>query len=530
MTVNFSPSKQQSRVGYNFFGRTRVAISRSTPNHEPKRKLACAALVLLASAAALPAQTFTTLHSFHGSDSKSPQAALTEGANGQLYGTAGEGGASADGTIFSVTKAGQLTTVYSFCSQPSCADGALPSAGLVQTPNRVLYGTTSSAGANSFYAEYGTVFKVSGGTVTTLYSFCSKANCADGAGPMGGLVLAANGAFYGTTGVGGASDSCFLGCGTIFKITPAGALTSLYSFCSQPSCADGSNPEAGLVLATDGNLYGTTREGGLSAQGTVFKISPAGALTTLYSFCSKPNCSDGAGPVAGLIQTASGDFYGTTKLGGLNCVPNGCGTIFKLSSTGEFTTLYSFCAQPNCADGQYPSASLIQATDGNLYGTTQAAGANSNLDQYGTAFRITTSGSLTTLYSFCSSANCADGAAPVAGLVQATDGNLYGTTEAGGTYGEKLGGWGTVFKLSVGLGPFVKTLSNSGHVGATIEILGTSLNGATQVSFNGSPAEFSVASSTLISATIPAGATSGIVQVVSPSGILSSYLPFSVLP
>ena len=208
----------------------------------------------------------------------------------------------------------------------------------------------------------------------------------------------------------------------------------------------------------------------------------------------------------------------------------GGGTIFKISPSGTLTTLYSFCAQSGCADGNVPNAGLVLATDGNFYGTTYLGGANSCMisgTNYGcgTVFKITPSGTLTTLYSFCAQSGCADGEGPRAGLVQATNGKLYGTTYYGGPTGD-----GTVFSLAVGLGPFVETRPTSGVVGRFVEILGTNLTGATSVTFNGTPATFKVVSRYLITTTVPTGATTGKVEVVTPSGTLSSNVPFRVLP
>ena len=209
--------------------------------------------------------------------------------------------------------------------------------------------------------------------------------------PYAGLVQATNGDFYATTAGGGAN-----GGGTVFRITPSGTLTTLYSFCSQSGCTDGAGPYAGLVQATNGDFYGTTQLGGANSRGTVFKINPSGTLTTLYSFCSQGGCTDGAYPYAGLIQATNGDFFGTTPAGGAN----GYGTVFKIAAGGTLTTLYSFCSQSGCTDGASPHAGLVQATNGDHYGTTTSGGANG--PGTGTVFRITPSGTLTTLYSFCS--------------------------------------------------------------------------------------------------------------------------------
>ena len=417
--------------------------------------------------------------------------------------------------------AAQVTLDYSsFITLASFngTDGAYPTAGLVQATNGNLYGTTSTGGA---YGG-GTVFKITpSGKLTTLYSFCAKSGCTDGGYPALGLVQANNGDLYGATSGGGANNG-----GTVFKITPGGTLTTLYSFCSRSGCTDGIDPLAGLVQATNGDLYGTTLYGGASNDGTVFKITPTGTLTTLYSFCSKSVCTDGNGPFAGLAQATNGELYGTTVWGGANTnpdFPGGGGTVFKITPSGTLTTLYRFCSQSGCTDGALPQAALVQASDGYLYGTTSQEGANGN---YGTVFKITPSGALTTLYSFCSQSGCTDGSMDgntAAGLVQATNGDLYGTTELDGANGD-----GTVFRLSVGLGPFVETLPTSGKVGAAVKILGTNLTGATSVSFDGTAAVFTVASASEITTTVPNGAATGTVQVVTPSGTLSSNVPFRV--
>src|ERR1039457_179507 len=472
----------------------------------------CAVFVVCAATAiTLPAQV-TTLFTFDGTHGASPYAGLVQATDGDLYGTTWGGGAKNAGTVFKITSAGILTTLYSFCSQTNCTDGAEPEAGLFQAANGDLYGTTGGGGAKG----YGTVFKITpGGTLTTLYSFCSQTNCTDGDTLFAGLVQAAHGDLYGTTYGGGANGggAASGAYGTVFKITPGSTLTTLYSFCSQSGCTDGAGPEAGLVQAANGNFYGTTYYGGTNG-GTVFKITPGGTLTTLHRF----NGTDAESPYGALVQATNGDFYGTTSYGGAN----GSGTVFKITPSGTLTTLYSFCSQSGCPDGSGPNGGLVQAADGDLYGTASGSGINGNL---GTVFKITPGGTLTTLYRFCSESGCTDGAEPTAGLVQDTNGDFYGTTtHNGGAAG------GTVFSLSVGLGPFVKMRPPYGKVGAAVKILGTNLTGATSVGFNGTAAVFEVVSSSEITTPVPAGASSGKVQVVTPSGTLSSNASFSVVP
>jgi uncharacterized repeat protein (TIGR03803 family) len=276
----------------------------------------------------------------------------------------------------------------------------------------------------------------------------------------------------------------------------------------------------------------------------VFKITPGGTLTTLYSFCSPdtyPNCPDGTGPFAGLVQAANGDFYGTTFYGGNfspDAAPHGGGTIFKITASGALTTLYAFCSQSLCTDGANPFAGLVQATDGNLYGAASKGGAYGQ----GTIFEIAPSPSdtLTTLYSFCSQGvypDCTDGAVPGA-LVQGTNGTFYGATVYGGvdapnSYCAYIAyECGTVFSLSTGLAPFVETQPTSGKAGTVVTILGTDLTGASSISFNGVPAVFGVSSRpgnvTAIATVVPAGASTGTVEVVTPNGTLSSNVPFRV--
>jgi uncharacterized repeat protein (TIGR03803 family) len=462
----------------------------------------------------LSAQTFTILHSFDNTDGEYPIAGLVQATDGDLWGTTSLGGADGNGTVFKITSGGKLTTLYNFCSQSGCTDGYLPGAPLVQATNGDLYGIASAGGADG----NGTVFKItSGGNLTTLYSFCSQSGCPN-AYVSGGLVQATNGNFYGATGFGGTNNS-----GTVFKITAGGKLTTLYSFCSQSGCTDGAYPYSGLVQATNGNFYGTTTLGGVNGHGTVFKITPSGKLTTLHSF----DGTDGANPTAMLVQGTNGNLYGTTCGLGPFCNGGygGDGTVFKMTPSGKLTTLHSF----DGTDGANPFAALVQGTDGNFYGATGFAGAYGS----GTVFKITPRGKLTTLYSFT---DASDGAnVEPSGLVQATNGNFYGTTYYGGANDDcshpfsHLFTCGTVFSLSVGLGPFVETNPTSSKVGAAVKVLGTDLTGATGVSFNGTAAKFIVVSKSELKTRVPVGATTGKVKVKTPQGSLVSNVNFRVV-
>jgi uncharacterized repeat protein (TIGR03803 family) len=280
-------------------------------------------------------------------------------------------------------------------------------------------------------------------TETVLYSFCAQANCADGANPVAGLVFDQNGNLYGTTVTGGAYEQ-----GVVFKLTPKGRETVLYSFCAQSNCTDGAAPSAGLVFDQDGNLYGTTDSGGAHGGGTVFKLTPKGKETVLYSFCAQTNCADGLGPWAGLVFDNKRNLYGTTYQGGANngCgFGVGCGVVFKVTPEGKETVLYNFCSQTNCTDGTQPQAGLILDQKGNLYGTTQYGGKGefncTNFANCGVVFKLTPQRKETVLYSFNGAGY---GAQPYAGLVFDQNGNLYGTTASDSQYPQQ----GIVFKLT----------------------------------------------------------------------------------
>jgi uncharacterized repeat protein (TIGR03803 family) len=506
-------------------------------------KLLCMAFAvcgLLATAAF--AQTYTMLDSFClqsapgcSADGAYPAGGLVQGIDGNLYGTASEGGTYNFGTLFKMTPSGVLSTLYNFCPHGRpCADGESPAAGLVQVANGDFYGTTQIGGAGCTYG-CGTVFKIThDGQLTTLHQFCLESGCVDGAAPSAALVQGADGYLYGTTAGGGVNNSavCFqvsgtTGCGTAFKIGLDGSFKTLYTFCSQSGCEDGAQPYAALVQATDGYFYGTTELGGASSyNGTVFRMTPGGDLTTLYSFCSQAGCADGSGPSSRLVPTPDGFFYGTTLGGGVNAAKceNCGGTVFKITAAGLLTTLYSFCSQDDCADGYVPYAGIVRGSDGNFYGGTSFGGSQ-RANPGGTLYRMSAGGKIETLYRFlCGEYACPEGSAPEE-LLQDTNGSFYGTTGAGGA-----AGLGTAFELSAGLSAFVEARPSYSAPGATVEILGTGLNGATSVSFNGVAAAFKVVSSSLIAAMVPAGATSGTIQVLTPTAALSSNVPFKIQP
>ncbi len=432
------------------------------------------------------------------------RAGVIQGFDGYLYGAAFD--------IFKLYPApfSLDTSLYFFCSQPGCSDGSGPASSLIQASDGNFYGTTASGGTQACIVGCGTVFQITpDGAFTTLYRFSGP----DGSAPDAGVIQAGDGDFYGTTSGGGTN-----GGGTIFKITSAGTLTVLYNFCAKSKCTDGANPLGELVQANNGIFYGTTSSGGIANKGTVFRISSAGKVNTLHRFSG----SDGAAPFAGVVQAKDGKFYGTTSAGGAY----GLGAIFRISSAGKFSTLYSFCAAgfPSCPDGDTPYGGLVESTKGVFFGTTYEAGlTHQGTIGAGTVFEYVPSSGLTTVYAFCSSGGCADGANPFAGLTEGTDGALYGTT----LYGFDTGP-GVVFAIFSADSPFVETNPTAGKVGTAVTILGNNLTSATKVAFGSTVATFSVVSPSEIVATVPVGARTGKVHVTIPGGKLLSKVPFRV--
>jgi uncharacterized repeat protein (TIGR03803 family) len=500
-------------------------------------RVACAAILLcFATVVAANAQTFNVIATL---DSNANFAGpLVQGTDGNFYvgGTtesSGCGSASCS-AIFKMTPTGTITVLH-------LGEGDRP---LIRGGDGNLYGTDGGpVGANSG----GIVFKLTlTGTFTTLYNFCSLANCADGQAPSSLMEASSGGVsgdFFGTTSGGGANQMPGIcpdtGCGTIFRLTPQGQLTTLYSFCSQANCADGHGNFAGTLIQTAGGTLFGTAGGGIQNSdctapgnsdgifcGTAFRITPSGDRTLLHSF----NGTAGWSPNSPLIQAADGSFYGTTVLGGTykGACPTGCGTFFKMSSSGQLTIPHVFCQDNNCPDGADPT-SLLLANDGNFYGITRNGGATcfgsgSPSARCGTIFKVTPDGAFTNLYDFCPAGvnPCLSGYFPEF-LIQGTDGKFYGQTQQGGSDFD-----GAVFSFDAGLPPFVTFLVNTGNVGNTVGILGQGFTGATAVSFNGTAATFTVKSDTYLTAKVPSGATTGSVTVTTPSGTLTSNVAYRV--
>jgi uncharacterized repeat protein (TIGR03803 family) len=467
----------------------------------PGKWQAASSIVLFCALAAIasPAQTFTELHAFDVTDGAHPYGALVQGLDGNFYGTTENGNGQNQcfdgcGEVFKITPEGTLTVLHGFKK----TDGGYPMAGLVLAANGNFYGsTTLSSGVAFEITPDGTLTNLSG----AVYALTSQ--------PL--LQNTLNGTFYGTSLRGGVEE----GSGDIFSMTGSGTVSVIHTFCGSSDCggvARGYLPQAPLIQGSDEFMYGTTQSGGTGDEcnggcGTVFKVGTGGSLTTLHSF----DGSDGGTPEGSLVEGNDGNFYGTDSL-----------AVFKMTPAGVVTVLHTFCLQTDCPDGTAPVSGVIQASDGNFYGTTAGGGAyftECSQGGCGTVFQITPTGTLTTLHSF----DKADGEYPQAGLVQGTDGNLYGvTTGASGV------GPGTVFKISLGLPAFVKTVPVAANPGKQIFVLGNNLTGATSVTFNGKAASFAVVSATEITATVPAGSTTGTVVVTTPGGRLSSNVPFLV--
>jgi uncharacterized repeat protein (TIGR03803 family) len=395
------------------------------------------------------------------------------------------------GTILSVGPTSVPDSVlYSFTGsigQPG-VNGVNPSAGLILGSDGYLYGTTgviNSPGENGGGAyQRGTIFRLrpAGGVESVLYSFGAGGD-SDGTGPTSRLIQDSEGNFYGTTVSGGAYNQ-----GTVFKISPVGVETWLYSFSGdgpgpgEPG-EDGSTPYAGLIVGNDSNFYGTTTVGGAYGYGTVFRITPEGVETVLYSFTEGNVCVnyvchfDGGQPWAPLILGHDGNFYGTTSSGGAN---DGAGTVFRITPDGTETLLYSFGGSPLAAsaDGRAPEAGLTLGSDGNYYGTTSFGGEYNS----GIVFRVTPSGVETVLHSFSGGYITAglgvhitdgggvpgswDGATPSYGsLVQGSTGNFYGTTTLGGAYNS-----GSVFEIGpTGLELVLLSFSGAGGIAGSTD-------------------------------------------------------------
>ncbi len=427
-----------------------------------------------------PAGVFTTLVQFTGTTGSYPGAtpigALVEGTDGDFYGTTSAGGSGSLGTIFKVSPSATFTSLATFTGTSGAVLGSSPKGALVQMPDGNLYGTTTAGGINNV----GTVFQVTpAGMLATLVNFTGNSGSSLGSTPQGALVAGDDGALYGTTNAGGLN-----GVGTIFKVTTGGVLTTLVNATAAPGIgrltlgqggvlvgatlggggaagfgtiftespggaanilaplapASGTtslNARAGVLLGPDGNYYGTTSAGGAANLGSVFKLTPSGAYSTLVSFTGTTGASPGSSPLAALILGSDGNYYGTTSSGG----SSSGGTIFKMTPAGVQTVVINFTGSSGANPGSSPQGPLTLASDGNYYGTTTSGGTSAG----GIIYKMTPAGVLTTLVNFTGSAGAAPGSSPLGALAEGVDGNFYGVTASGG-----LTGNGTVFRVTPG--------------------------------------------------------------------------------
>ena len=389
---------------------------------------------------ALPARAqlvplFISIHSFTGADGASPRSPLLLGSDGNFYGTTTHGGANQAGTIYQLNAFENLASLFSFpvIGKDTNEVGAFPAGTLVEDQG-IFFGTAPAGGDDSTGAIF-SFNALSSPSVATVYTFDPDdgAGNPDGDGPNSGLLVGLDGAFYGVAVSGGTFNG-----GTLFRATASFQFAALHSF-GAPTAVEGVEPSGSLVETSDGFFYGTTAAGGTVNEGTVYQLTPQGVLHTLHNF--DPGKGDGRLPLGGLTLGADGALYGTTTNGGTGNV----GTVFRITTNGDFKTIYTFGAlnsDNTNSDGGVPFGTLLLGPDGNLYGVTSVGGKSS-----GTVFQITPAGVLTTLYAFSatdSSQINADGAQPIAALSLDAFGDFYGSTSGGGTAGV-----GTIFLITL---------------------------------------------------------------------------------
>jgi uncharacterized repeat protein (TIGR03803 family) len=533
------------------------------------RALLAVALLCIVTSIASAQVTYQDLLNFDGANGQNPvDVTLVQGLDGELYGTTQLGGTYGEGTVFKISPSGTLTTLWNFCEHTNCPDGDQPMAGLTLVIGGDLYGTTFGGGAHNS----GTVFKITPtGELTTIYSFCSLPGCADGLNPNGtpliqgtdgnlygaagtttvtffrltpagklttlytapgyvryptGMVQASDGNFYLTVSGGNGPD------GDIIKITPAGEGTILYSFCSLTNCLDGANPGGPLVQGANGDLYGTTAGGGEYGNGTFFELTLGGTLTTLHSFDYGTAGNLGSAENSGVILGADGNFYGVAEAGGEDCT-TGCGTLFQITPAGVLTTLYEFTGG-NTSWGPW---GLAQDTSGAFYGTTTNGGPQSIGTVYTVADGLAPFVRLVTSYGpegktidILGQGFTSSSVVKFAG-VEATSVTLDGSTAliatvpAGALTGKvTVSTSGTtltsnqIFKVTPQILSFSPT---GGPVGTPVTITGAGLTQTLGVGFGDYvPAkDLKIVSDTEVTVTVPSGAKTGPVGIETKGGI-----------
>jgi len=480
--------------------------------------------------------TLTTLYTFclGGEpclDGSKPNAGLVMNSNG-FYGTTMNGGINSDGTVFKIESSGDRTTLHDFDG----TDGAEPMVTLTVSNNgSTLYGTTSIGGG---IMNDGTAFQISSaGAFSKLHSFMGT----DGEYPNVSMVAGSNGNLYGATLEGGSFDGS--GTGTFYEMTPGGKVTPLHTF--EPAQVAGSS--GAIIQGKNGNFYGTDIGGGNGA-GTIYEVTPAGDVTVLYTFCSETDCKDGSTPYGAMIIGSDGNFYGTTYAGGANTTAcnAGCGTLFQITPAGKLTTLHSFCSEANCTDGSQPEGGLLQETNGTFYGTTYSGGTN-NL---GTIYSLSTATTQTPFVKpLQKSANTGatvtilgnnltgatqvlfNGIAAAFTVISSTE--IKAIVPAGATTGAVtvVTPRGTLKTIVVFyVTPQIKSFTpTSGPVGTEVTITGVSLTGTTEVTFGGVAAtSFTVDSNTKVTATVPEEAKTGPIAITTAGGTVTSTSSFTV--
>ena len=448
-----------------------------------------AAVVLLA-AMWMQAQTYTDMHDFNETDGCCAlyPSLLAQGQDGNMYGATTSGGTNLLGNIFKLTPSGTYTDIYNFDG----THGEYPEGGLSLGFDGNFYGTTYQGGSG----HAGVIFKVTpSGTESVLYNFT---NGTDGAYPRVPPVQGTDGNLYGVTGNG--TDQ------VLYKLTPAGVFSIVLTIPSQSYSP--------LIVGTDGNLYGTTLYGGTVNGGTAFQFSTkTKKLKIIHSFGSGKN--EGYSPYSPLMQGADGKLYGTCSTGGTSSG----GTVFQMTTAGKLTTLYNFSTSSS-ANGAHPFSGLVQGSDGFLYGVASVGGSNG----VGTLFKIDTAGkNITVIHNF----DTTTGDTPYATPLLHTNGKIYGLTFHGGAHLP----YGVIYSFDNGLKPFAEQfVYYSGKVNDTLTMLGQGFSNATGIKFGTGPGSFVASTDNYLTATVDAGANTGKITVLEPGGNLTTPQNYKVIP